>query len=253
MNRPTEKPVIQLRMDQRVSEVQAQSTFKFSSGFLDGNPGLEFVTVPHLLIYQDDFLKVRIEDAGGLSTLATRISTTTILDVGDPEATINSLVVHLLPDYAPLPVAIKRARALRDELVAQGFVFNQRPWKSRFRAIIKSAPKSLDAFEDLEPAFLSSAFFVEEATVFDMSKGKIRLEVSLVNGRRRWGSRIDSTDTALDSPEVRAAKEVQAMSRDDLLSEPSYTLRLAIGPTNEWRSKRSEEYDIARKRKLNQN
>lgn len=69
----TDKPMVQLRLDAPVSEVQAHSTYKFAPEFLQGIPGKEFITVPHVLVYQDETLTLRIEDAGGVRTMPTNL------------------------------------------------------------------------------------------------------------------------------------------------------------------------------------
>lgn len=245
----TQKPLIQLRLDAPVSEVQAHSSYKFPPEFLQGIPSKEFITVPHVLVYQDDTLTLRIDNAGGLHTLPTSIGYATRLESTDPESTVNYFSVHVLPDYAPLPVALARARALRDMLLAQGFVTRTRPWQSRFDANWEAAPARLDAFEDLESAFLDSVFYVKDATVFTMTKNHLRVELAMINGRRKWGSRADRTDDMHAPAEKRAAKEVGSMGRQDLLAEPVYSLKLSVGPTNEWLNQRSELNEAARKKR----
>jgi hypothetical protein len=216
---------------------------------LQGIPGKESITVPHVLVYQDETLTLRIEEAGGLRTLPTRIGYATRLEPTDPESTINYFSVHVLPDYAPLPVVLERARSLRDTLLAQGFVAQTRRWQDRFNANWEAAPARLDAFEDLEPAFLDSAFYAKRASVFDVSKSKLNVELRLVNGRRLWGSRTDRTDDMHAPAEKRAAKEAGSMSRKDLLEEPVYSLELSFGPTNEWQKQRGELSEVARKKR----
>ena len=249
VNAATEKPKIQLRLDAPVSEVQANSSYQFPSEFLEGVPGKEFITVPHVLVYQDDTLTLRIDDAGGLRTLPTNIGYSVRVEPTAPESTVNYIGVHVLPDYSPLPVALARARALRDALLAQGFVVETRPWKDRFNANWEAAPTHLDAFEDLEAAFLNSAFYAKRASVFDMSKGKINVELLLINGRRLWGSRTDRTDDMNAPAEKRAAKEASSMGRQDLLAEPVYSLELSVGPSNEWMKQRSELNEAERKKR----
>lgn len=245
----TQKPLIQLRLDAPVSEVQAHSSYKFAPEFLQGIPGKEFITVPHVLVYQDETLTLRIDDAGGLSTLATSIGYATRLEPTDPESTVNYFSVHVLLDYSPLSVALERARSLRDALLAQRFVAQTRRWQSRFDANWEAAPAHLDAFEDLEPAFLNSAFYAKSASVFDMSKDKLNVELRLVNGRRKWGSRTDRTDDMHAPAEKRAAKEAGSMGRQDLLTEPVYSLKLSFGPTDEWQKQRGELNEAARKKR----
>lgn len=235
VNVMTEKPVIRLRLNAGVSEVQMHSTYQFAREFMQGIPGKEFITAPHVLIYQDDTLKLRIEEAGGLRTLPTLIGYSVRHETQDPESTIKYVTVHILPDYVPLRVALDRAMKLRDELAAQGFRAQNRAWETRFNARFKAAPPNLDAFEDLEPAILNSMFFVKSANVFEMQKGSLNIELSITNGRRKFGSRTDETDDRMAPVEERAAKEAQTFSQKDLLAEPSYSLELSIGPTDESR------------------
>ncbi len=240
-NAMTKKTVIQLRLDAPVSEVQSHSTYQFPPEFMQGIPGKEFITVPHVLIYQDDTLTLRIEEAGGLRTLATMISYSVRQEQQDPESIIDHFRVHILNDYVALRVALDCAKKLQDELLAQGFSIQKRTWTQRFTARFKAAPPNLDALEDLEPAFLNSSFFAQSANVFEMQKGHLNIELSLTNGRRKWGSRTDKTDDSTGPLDVRAAKEAQSMSQQDLLKEPCYSLELSIGPTNEWLNKRIEK------------
>ena len=244
----TEKLVIQLRLDAPVSEVQAHSTYKFATEFLQGIPGKEFITVPHVLVYHDETLSLRIEDAGGVRSMATNLGYEVRFDPTEPESTINHFGVHVLPDYSPLPVALERARVLRDTLLAQGFAIQHRPWQSRFAANWKAAPTQLDSFDDLEPAFLNSAFYVKDATVFTMMKSHLRVELAMINGRRKWGSRTDSTDRISTPAQERAAAEARSMTRQELLSEPVYALKLSVGPTDEWRKRRENMREVERKK-----
>lgn len=241
MDTTTQKSLIQLRMDATVSEVQAHSSFKFSKGFLQGIPGSEFIIEPHILVYRDDSLALRIEDAGGLPSLPTSIGYSARSELSDPESIIKYLSVHLLPKHSPLPVAVERARALRDMLLEQGFVLEVRSWKDRFNnANWEAVPDKLDAFEDLEPAFLNSLFFAKSATVFAYEKGRLLLELRLTNARRRWGRRTDNMDDLYKPDEIRGAEEAASMGRQELLTEPVYSLELSIGPTNEWMDQRAD-------------
>lgn len=237
----SEKPVIQLCLDATVSEVQAHSTYQFAPEFMQGIPGKEFITVPHVLIYQDDTLTLRIEEAGGLRTLPTLIGYASRLSPQDPESIINYLTVHILNDYVALRVALDRARKLQDELLAQGFSVQKLTWGERFDARFEAAPANPDVLENLEAAFLNSSFFAKSVTVFRMQKGHLDIELSLTNGRRKWGSRTDRTDSVWGSRDDRAAKEARSMSQQDLLKEPSYSLELGIGPTDEWWDKQFEK------------
>ena len=149
----------------------------------------------------------------------------------------------------PWPWRVRARCAMRDALLAQGFVVETRPWKDRFNANWEAAPTHLDAFEDLEAAFLNSAFYAKRASVFDMSKGKLNVELLLINGRRLWGSRTDRTDDMNAPAEKRAAKEASSMGRQDLLAEPVYSLELSVGPSNEWMKQRSELNEAERKKR----
>lgn len=157
--------------------------------------------------------------------------------------------MHVLPNYSPLPVALERARVLRDALLTQGFVVQERNWKKRFDGIWEAAPPHLDAFDDLEPAFLNSKFYLKDATVFTMLRNHLRVELAMINGRRKWGSRTDSTDSSSSPAEERAAKEARSMSQQDLRSESVYSLELSIGPTDEWAKQRGDLREIERKKR----
>ena len=94
---------------------------------------------------------------------------------------------------------------------------------------------------------MNSAFYAKRASVFDMSKGKLHVELQLINGRRLWGSRTDSTDRSSSPAEERAAAEALSMTRQELLSEPVYSLKLSVGPTNEWLKEREGVREAERK------
>lgn len=74
-----------------------------------------------------------------------------------------------------------------------------------------------------------------------MQKGHLNIRLSLTNGRGKWGSRTDKTDTVWGSRDDGAAKEARSMSQQDLLKEPSYSLELGIDPTDEWMEKQFEK------------
>lgn len=244
-----DKPVVQLRLDAPVSEVQAHSTYKFASEFLQGIPGKEFITAPHVLVYQDETLTLRVEDAGGVRTMPTNLGYAVRLDPAEPESTINYLSVHALADYSPLPVALEHARELRDALLMQGFIVQERHWKKRFDGVWEAAPQHLDAFDDLEPAFLNSTFYLKDATVFTLLKNHLRVELAMINGRRKWGSRTDPTDISSNPAEERATKEASSMTQKDLRAEPVYSLVLSIGPTDEWAKQRGDLREVERKKR----
>lgn len=245
------KPVIQLRLDAPVSEVQAYSTYKFPQEFLHGIPGREFVLVPHIFIYKDDTLSLRIEDAGGLETLGTHINYDTQHGSADLESIVNHCSVHVLPDYSTLQVALERVGKLRNELLTQKFLIEESSWKNRFDANWEAAPPRLDSFQDIKEAFVDSAFFVKSATILVFKKDDLRVELKLINGRRKWGSRTDSTDRPSFPAQDRAAKEARTMSRQDLLAEASYSLMLNIGPTDAWMKKREDMREAQRKIRIN--
>lgn len=119
----SEKPVVQLWLDAMVSEVQAHSTYQFAPEFMQGIPGKEFITVPHVLIYQHDTLTLRIDEAGGLRTLPTLIGYAIRSEPQDPESTINYLTLHILNDYVALRVAFDRAKNFRMSYLHKVLVF----------------------------------------------------------------------------------------------------------------------------------
>jgi len=225
------KSVIRLHIGQHLREVQAESQYMFSENFLDCKNGGEFITVPHTLIYQDDDFNFQVEGAGALESLPTSIGCSIRLTHADPDSVVENITVFVLPGYGSLSAAIKRASKIKNEFLAQGFIQNERTPMSRFTAILKNAPASLDSLEDVESAFLSSAFFAQSVTVLDMSKQKIHLELTLTNARRKWGARSGGqTMEFLDAPETRALKEARDMNEKDLIAEESYSLKLSIGP-----------------------
>lgn len=236
------KPVIRLALDAPVSTVQAKSSLHFPLEFMRGDPAFDRVEVPHILIYEDSTLMLRLPDAGGLRTLATNIATSPPHPQQGREPTVYAIGAYALPDYSTLSSVVKRMREIQAELSAQGFALNPRPWQSRFRADFKHSPAHLDTLNNLEAVFIDSAFFAEEANAFDMTKGRLRVEATIVNGRRRWGSRVDRTDSVQNPVETRAAKEIATMSKAELLAEPSYSLKISIGPTDAWMAQRVKDW-----------
>ena len=229
------KPTIRLWLDAPVSDVVAGSTYPFTDDFKSGGAAGGMITTPHVLVIDEPGFALRFEDAGGLPSLPTSIGHSYRHDASDPPSRVQYFGVHPLPDYVQLRTALAKARELRDALLAQGFTPLARRWQSRFTAEWEAAPASLDRFEDMEEAFLSSAFFAKSANVFDLVKGRINVELGIVNGRRKWGRRVDRSDNPTLLVAERARKEAQTMSRADLLAEKSYSLELSVGPTNEWR------------------
>ena len=100
----------------------------------------------------------------------------------------------------------------------------------------------VDAIGDLESVFTDTAFFAAEGNAFDMSKGRLRVQATIINGRRRWGSRTDPEDSAQLPVKTRAAKERATLNHADLLSEPSYSLQVTICPTDEWMARRVKDW-----------
>lgn len=235
------KPVIELRIDATVSEVQAKSTFQFAPEFLQGIPGKEFINKPHVLVYKDDDLYFRIEDAGGAFSRFTQLGYVSRWKKTDPESTIDHFTVHPGGKFLDLPTALARAKQLRDDFLSQGFVMSPNVKQIHFMEKDTFAPANLHQFENLETAFLDSFFFAKTARVFYMEKNKLEVRLELANYRRRWGSLTDRTDDTSLFDEERAATELNTMKQSDLLAEPVYLLSLVVGGTNEWTHKRWEQ------------
>lgn len=233
------KPVVRLWLDAPVREVARLSSYRFPPGFEQGVPGNELITTPHVVVIDDPGLSLRFEDAGTLPSLASSIGYSVRLENDEPPSCIKYFGLSPLPNYVPLEAALAKAREIQDALLSQNFEVVAQPWRNRFDAQWEAAPAHLDAFEDLLPAFLNSAFYVKDATVFRTAKGRIDVELSLVNARRKWGSRTNRADhpIALPMDSQRSQYEQQHMTREDLLREPVYTLRLTIGPSLQWQKK----------------
>lgn len=234
-DKPSARPTIRLWLDAPVSEVTAGSTYAFSRDFANGSAAGGLITTPHVLVIDEPGFSLRFEEAGGLPSLPTSIGHSYRHDANDPPSWVAHFAVHPLPEYVTLRNALGKAKELREVLLAQGFAPVARSWQSRFTAEWEAAPASLDRFEDLEEAFLSSRFFAKSANVFNLEKGRINVELQLVNARRKWGSRVDLSDRPSMPAVQRAEQEAQTMSRSDLLAEKSYALKFSVGPTVNWR------------------
>lgn len=236
---PADVPVIRLWLDAPVDEVAGSSTYRLPPEFLKGIPGKEIVAGPHVLLVDEPGFVLRFNVAGIAPSLATRISYSVRHVASDPTSFIQSFVVHPLPDYVRLDVALAKAKELRQMLLAQDFKEEARSVKDRFTAEWEAAPAGADRFEGLEAAFLSSKFFAKSGSAFSMTKGRNLVNLRLVNGRRKWGSREDRSDLTYLPVAERIRREVERMSESDLRSEAVYSLEFSVGPTIEWQDKRT--------------
>lgn len=227
-------PVIRLWLDAPVDEVARLSTYRLPSEFLQGEPGKEAVRTPHVLAIEEPGFPLHFNVHGVVPALATRISYFMRLSQQDPPSFIQSVAVYPLPGYVTLGAALSKAAELRKDLLAQGFKEHVRSVKERFDAEWASAPPGAEGFAGLETAFLSSRFFAKSGSAFLMTKGRNLVNLRVVNGRRKWGSRYDRTDIPYLPVQDRMHREIQHMDQQALRDEAVYMLEFSVGPTDEW-------------------
>lgn len=231
-------PVLRLWLDAPVEEVARLSTFRLPGELRRGIPGKEFITTPHVLWIDEPGFALRFDVAGNIPSLATQIGYSFHQTDADPPPSIEYFTVHPLPDYVRLDAVLAKAKEIRQSLLTQGFKEENQSVQNRFNAEWEAAPAGVDRFEGLEAAFLSTRFFAKSATAFSMTKGRYAVNLRLINGRRRWGSREDRTDMPYQPVSERIERELQRMTEEDLREESVYSLQFSVGPTNDWASKR---------------
>lgn len=230
-------PVLRLWLDAPLEDVARLSTFRLPDEVLRGIPGKEFITTPHVLWIDEPGFTLRFHVAGNIPSLFTQLGYSVCLTGADPPPVIEYVTVHPLPDYVRLDAALVKAKEIRESLLTQGFKEEMDSLQNRFTAEWDTAPAGADRFEGLEAAFLNTRFFARSATAFRMTKGRYAVNLRLINGRRRWGSREDRSDLTLLLAE-RIERELQRMSEKDLRNEAVYSLQFTVGPTNDWSTKR---------------
>lgn len=72
-----------------------------------------------------------------------------------------------------------------------------------------------------------------------MTKGRNLVNLRVVNGRRKWGSRDDRSDLPYLPVADRIQREMQRMDQQALQDEAVYLLEFSVGPTHEWQRVRS--------------
>lgn len=111
-------PTIRLWLDAPVEEVARLSTYSFPPEFLQGEPGKEVVTAPHVLAIEEPGFVMQFNVQGLVPALATRVSYAVRLSKKDPPSFIQSVTVHPLPGYVKLRAALAKAAELRQDLLA---------------------------------------------------------------------------------------------------------------------------------------
>jgi hypothetical protein len=163
-----ELPVIKVRLDEPLLRLQADSTYEFPSAMLQGQPGHESIPRPHALVYEDELLVLRIDQAGGHALLRTVIGYDMRLSPAAPPSSVAYVSVHVLNDYADLRTALARVRELQAVLAGQGFEAVPLPPEARYAARLDATPADP---ESLESAFTDSRYYARSATAFLMRKG----------------------------------------------------------------------------------
>jgi hypothetical protein len=224
-SQPMETPTVVLHLGQTVSQVQQQSTYRFPDSFMKPGSVFHVVTQPHTFIYSDSTLKLQLPRNSRHESLGSHIHA---LSEAALEPTVYAVTVHALDDYANLPNSMACIRKIRLDLLSQGFVEMPHSTASRFKANFGSVRKT-DTLNEIEEAFLDSQFFAQRAIALDMTKKNLRLTVTLINGRRLWGSRKNPGDDLLMSTKTRAGVEATKFTRQELMAEPSYSVEFSIG------------------------
>ncbi|PXX33476.1 hypothetical protein [Undibacterium pigrum] len=226
-------PVIQLRMEAPVSEVQAKSSYQFDEKFMQGVPGKEYISVPHVLVYKDADLEFRIEKASNVNSLATYLGYKIRHREIDPESIISDFSFYPIDDYVNLHASVELVKKFRDDFLAQGFTSKDQPWQSFYKTNTGQPEMSLTSFEGIESFFLNSQFYIKDLRAVVLEKNNMQITMDICNLRRRWGSRTDREDVNYAPVKDRIAREIKSMTQEDLKTEPSYSVKITFSPTME--------------------
>jgi hypothetical protein len=85
------------------------------------------------------------------------------------------------------------------------------------------------SFEEMEAAFLNSAFYLEEFVVFRLRRGGIDVGLRVTNMRRRHTENEISWKGPILSIPERAEQEARLIDRGTLERERAYYLEVSIG------------------------
>lgn len=240
-------PVIQLRMDAPVREVQAKSSYQFDQKFLKGVPGKEYITTPHVLFYKDTDLEFRVEKKGDIRSLATYLGYEIRHFEGAPESLISHFSFFPIDDYVDAHTAVEQIKKFRDVFISQGFISTDKPWLDSYVISSEQPQKYLTSLEGLESLFLNSQSYVKQIRAVVLKKNSIEIKIDIVNLRRKYGSRTDADDKDYAPTEDRIAREIRSLTPAELKTEPSYSVNIIFEPTRERSNQRSEEIDMLRR------
>ena len=228
-----DKPTITVALGMTPDQVRERSTASIPWSFIPvgtQRAGNALVTTPHRLMYEDQSLRLVFPDAGNQLSMPTSLTVT-----GD---SLTFVSVSALGDYVDVKTAVAESKRLLAVLQAQHFDYpSEDPSKGihpKFLLARKNLlstpppPRTVSSFEEMEAAFLNSAFYLEEFLVFRLRRGGIDVSLRATNMRRRHTeNQVSGKGPILSIPE-RAAQEARLIDRGTLERERAYYLEVSI-------------------------
>ena len=146
--------------------------------------------------------------------------------------------VSALGEYVDIKAAVAESKRLLADLRAQRFDYPpEDPSKDIYPRFLLARrnlrsnpppPRTVGSFEEVEAAFLNSAFYLEESQVFRLRNGDIDVALRVTNMRRRHTENQISWKGPILSIEERADLEARTMDRGKLERERAYYLEVSI-------------------------
>ena len=181
-------------------------------------------------MYEDQSLRLVFPDAGNQRSMPTSLTVT------DDSLTLVS--VSALGEYVDVKAAVAESKRLLAVLQAQRFDYpSEDPAKGihpKFLLARKNLlsnpppPRTVSSFEDMEAAFLNSAFYLEEFLVFRLRREGIDVGLRVTNMRRRHTENQVSWKGPILSIQERADQEARLFDRGMLERERAYYLEVSI-------------------------